>query len=243
MKNLPPLILFFFICDLTLALLYLGNWWLLQPFHKINLLLDLDGEANLPTWYSSMQLFLVGGLLAIFAYGKFDKRDKASWLLIVWPLVFVALSIDEVVTIHEWLGGKSDILLPGGTRQHTMFWSTGIWMFLLGPPFFLFMLGLIFSLKKYLGGRPEVITKLYTGLLIFIGAAAGVEFLANAVPNESAGHIIEIFCEELGEMIGETFFLWAAYALLQSYNFSNNTFSNSPTQKLPAEMFAEEKSL
>jgi hypothetical protein len=220
MKKVPLLILFFFIGDLALALLYLLNWGLHQPFQKINLLLDLDGEANLPTWYSSMQLFLIAGLLAIFACLKFDKQNKASWTLMLWPLVFAALSMDEVVEIHEWLGGKSDFLLPGGTRRYTIFWSTGIWMFLLGVPFFLFMLGMIYSFKKFLGGRLPVITKLLMGLLIFAGSAVGIEIAANFTANASAGHVIEIFCEELGEMIGETFFLWAAYELLATSGFS-----------------------
>jgi hypothetical protein len=212
--------LFFFICDFALALLYLMNWEAHEPFHKINQLLDLDGEANLPSWYSSMQLFLTACLLAVFTYCRFDKKEKNSWILIAWPLVFVFLSFDETAKIHEWLGGKSDVLLPGGTRAHTLFWSTGIWMFLLGIPFLLFMLGLIYSLKIYLRGRSQVIFKLFAGLLIFIGAAAGIEMAANLFPKESAGHVIEIFCEELGEMIGETFFLWASYELLGSCGFS-----------------------
>jgi len=214
MKKVPRLILFFFICDLALALLYLINWGLHQPFHKINLLLDLDGEANLPAWYSSMQLFLIAWFFAVFARMKFDQKNRASWMLALWPLIFVALSIDETAKIHEWLGGKSDVWLPGGTRQFTMFSSTGIWMFWLGIPFFLFMLGLLYGLKKYLNDRLPVIKKLLLGLLIFVGAAAGIETAANFVPIESAGHLIEICCEELGEMIGETFFLWAAYELL-----------------------------
>lgn len=214
MKKIPVFILLFFICDLAVALAYLLNWGLHQPFHKLNLLLDLDGEANLPAWYSSMQLFLTGSFLTIFTYHHFDKNKKTSWMLLLWPLIFVTLSMDEVAQIHEWLGGKSDALLPGGTRAHTIFQSTGIWMFWLGIPFFLCMLGLIRSFKKYLGGKTPVIAKLIIGLLIFTSAAIGVEILANFVPNASLGHHVEIFCEELGEMLGETFFLWAAYDLL-----------------------------
>lgn len=214
MKKIPALILLFLLCDLVVALAYLLNLGLHQPLHKLNLLLDLDGEANLPTWYSSMQLFLTACFLTIFAYHNFDKSKKVSWMLLLWPLIFVGLSMDEVAQIHEWLGGKSDALLPGGTRAHTIFQSTGIWMFWLGIPFFLCMLGLIRSFKKYLGGKTPVVTKLLIGLLIFAGAAIGVEMLANFVPNASLGHHVEIFCEELGEMLGETFFLWAAYELL-----------------------------
>jgi len=216
MKKAPLLILLFFISDLTLASLYLGNWAVQQPFHKINLLLDLDGEANLPTWYSSMQLFLVAVFFAVFADHKFARPNRATWLLWVWPFVFAMLSIDEVARIHEWLGGKSDIFLPGGTRTHTLFRSTGIWMFLLGIPFFLFMLGLIYSSRQYFREHAPVLKKLWLGLAVFVGSAVGIETIANFVANAGAGQVIEIFFEELGEMIGETFFLWAAYELLVS---------------------------
>jgi uncharacterized membrane protein len=135
MKKVPHLILAFFACALALARLYLANWGLHQPFWKLTVLINLDGEANMPAWYSSMQLFLVAGLMAIFAYIKFDKENKVSWNLLLWPLIFMALSLDEAAKIHEWLGGKLDVLLPGGTRENTLFWYTGIWMFLLGAPF------------------------------------------------------------------------------------------------------------
>jgi hypothetical protein len=91
MRKISPLILVFFAGDLALALLYLLNWELHQPFYKLNLLLDLDGEASLPAWYSSVQLFLVACFLAIFAYTKFDRKKKVSWLLSLWPLVFYCL--------------------------------------------------------------------------------------------------------------------------------------------------------
>lgn len=220
MRKISPLILVFFAGDLAVALLYLLNWELHQPFHKLNLLLDLDGEASLPARYSSVQMFLVACFLAIFAYTKFDRKNKASWVLSLWPLVFLALSLDEIVQIHEWLGSKSDIFLPGGTRARTIFSTTGIWMFLLGIPFLVFMLGLIYSLKKYLGGKLPVVVKLLAGLLIFVGSATGIETISNFVQPASAGHIIQIFCEELGEMIGGTFFLWAADELLATTGFS-----------------------
>ena len=220
MKKMPLLIAVFFACDLALALLYLANWGLHQPFWKLTVLLDLDGEANLPAWYSSMQLFLVAGLMAIFAYLKFDSKRKVSWNLMLWPLVFTGLSLDETAKIHEWLGGKLDLLLPSGTRENTVFWYTGIWMFLLGIPLFLFLLGLIYGLKKYLRGRPGVITKLFVALIIYIGSAAGLEAISNFIPKEGTAHVVEVFFEELGEMIGATFFLWAAYDLLRAHGFS-----------------------
>jgi hypothetical protein len=220
MTRVPPLILSFLACDFALAISYLVNWALNQPSRRISFLIDLNAEANLPAWYSSIQLFLVAALLAFFVYAEFDKRRLLSWTLPAWPLLFVLLSIDEIAQIHEWLGGKSDRWLPGRNRENIMFRTTGIWMFLIGIPFFFFMVGLIFSLQKYFRGKSDVIRMFWAALIVYVGSAAGIEILSNFVPEEGAVHIFQVFSEELGEMIGGTLFLWAAYKLLCSYEFS-----------------------
>lgn len=213
MKKAPSFILLFFVIDVVLVLLYIFNWELHLPFDKITVLLDLDGEGNLPTWYSSMQLFLTACFFGIFAYRQFDNKVKTSWLLMAWPLIFFALSLDEVAQIHEWVGRWSDVLLPGASREHTLFWSTGIWMFLFGIPFFGCMLGLIYRTKNLVSGLNHVMIRLLAGLFMFVIAVVGAEFVANLVSDGSSGHILEISFEELGEMIGGTFFLWGAYPL------------------------------
>jgi hypothetical protein len=221
-KRAPKLILGFFVCDLVVVLLYLANWAIHEPSSKLTRLVDLGGEANLPTWYSSIQLFLVAVFLAVFAQAKFDWKNKSSWALLPWPFLFLGMSFDEVATIHEWLGSRSDALLPGGTRSQSLFKETGIWMFVLGVPFLLLMFGLIYGLKTYLKGRSHVIKRFVIGLIIFAGAALGIEVISNFVPKGGAARILQVSCEELGEMVGATFFLWAAYDLLGSDGFSWN---------------------
>lgn len=216
MRHAPPLILLFFIADAVLALLYLLNWALDRPSYTLSLLLDLDGEANLPTWYSSMQLFLIAFLMAAFARGRVDRTDRSSWVLAAWPATFVVLSIDEVASIHEWLGARGDILLPYRTRERTLFGVTGIWMFVFGIPILLFMFGLARSLKKYLRSSAAVSRRLWIALLFFFGGALGIEALSNFVADGSVWHMLAVLCEELSEMVGETFFLWVAYELLVS---------------------------
>ena len=220
LRRVPGLVLGFFACDLAMALIYLVNWGLRQPFFTVSLLVDLDGESNLPTWYSSIQLFIVATFLAVFAFAKFDKKNILSWTLLIWPIVFLGLSIDETAQIHEYFGAKSDILLPGGTRDNSVFHETGIWMFLLGIPFLLFMVGLVFSLKKYLGGSWRLIRVFLTAAVVYIGSAAGTDCIENFIPPNGSERILQVFLEELGEMIGATLFLLGAYKLLDSHGFS-----------------------
>lgn len=218
--NVPPFVFGFLACDFALAVLYLTNFSVGQPSPKLTLLVDLSGEANLPAWYSSMKLFLVAVLLAVFAYAKFDRHSLLSWTLLGWPLVFAALSFDETAEIHEWLGGKSDMLLPGGTRRGTIFHNTGIWLVLLGVPFTLFMIGLFACLRRYLRGRPEVAKIMITAMVVYIGSAVGIEMISNFVPTEGPAYVIQVASEELGEMIGITLFVWGAFELLRSYGYT-----------------------
>ena len=214
LSKIPPLVLVLFAADLALAFFYLMNAGLHWPSAKIAPLLDLDGEANLPTWYSSMQLLLTAGLLAIFTLQRIDKRNRQSWSLLLLPLVFMFLAFDEVVGIHEWVGMASDAFLPGGSRVNTRLAYTGIWMFVLGIPFLLVMLVLLKNLKKYWRDQPAVSKKLVAGLAVFLGAACGVEILSNFVAHPGKFYVLEVFTEELGEMLGETIFVWAAYEAL-----------------------------
>lgn len=225
LKKIPRLVLVLFSADLTLALFYLVNAGLHWPFAKIAPMLDLDGEANLPTWYSSMQLLLTAGLLAIFTFQQMEKGKRQSWSLLLLPLIFIFLSLDEVVGIHEWLGMASDVFLPGGSRVNTQLAYTGIWMFLLGIPFGVIMLILLANLKKYFREQPAVGKKLLVGLAVFIGAACGVEIFSNFVPHTSKLYVVEVFTEELGEMLGETILVWAAYEAL---GLSLRLFGNTP---------------
>ena len=230
--NMPKFIGFFFLFDLVLVLLYLINWSLGQPIPFLTNLVNLDGEGNLPAWYSSMQLFLVASMLAIFLSRKFNKNNMESWAMLILCLIFAILSLDEIASIHEWLGHKSDVLLPGASRKGTLFSTTGIWMFLIGIPFSILLISLISCIKKYLKNRSHIRTKFIIGLIIFIGSATGIEIISNFVSETGITRIIQTSCEELGEMVGVTFILWATYELLVSYNISLDFSTNNSTRQV-----------
>lgn len=214
----PKVIGFFFLCDLTLAFLYLIDRGLGRPVRMWTNFIDLDRESNLPTWYSSMQLFLVAVLLAIFASRRFSRREVASWFLPALPLIFALLSLDEIAQLHEKLGSRSDrLFLPAG-RQASPFPRTGVWMFLIGVPFFLAMLAVFSYLRRYVGGHRRIIRKFLIALCVFVGSAVGLETLGNFLPE--AARVLQVCCEELGEMVGATTFLWATCDLLRREGLS-----------------------
>src|SRR5690606_30400245 len=88
-RRVPALILLVFALDLLLALLYVGNYMVGHEYEPLTRFVDLDGEANLPTWYSSMQWFSVALLLGLFAYRHFEPKTLRSWALIMLPLIFL----------------------------------------------------------------------------------------------------------------------------------------------------------
>jgi hypothetical protein len=65
-------------------------------------LFDLNGESNVPAWYSSSTLLLCAGLAAVV--GFHPRTIKAKGLALYWrtlALVLAAMSVDEVVQVHE----------------------------------------------------------------------------------------------------------------------------------------------
>lgn len=134
---------------LNIAVLDERNGWLL-----------LGIERNPSTWFSSAQLALAGALA--WAVGR-DRPDAGRWTLVAGLLV--VLSVDEVATVHEKLGGLP--VLPGiGERA----WA-GAGLALVGL--------VAWKLVPWaLGLEPHLRFALLTGAATFVAGAVGVEVLA-----------------------------------------------------------------
>jgi hypothetical protein len=210
-SKIPLIIKLLFLVDLALCLTHLLI--LLFVHHPFLIrLFDLGQEANIPTWYSSTKLFCISALAALFAYRKFDSAHITSWVLILLPILFLILSMDESASIHEWFGLETDFILLNTKREETFFRETGVWMFIAGVPFIIFFLTLMVSIKKYFGSKKYVFIKILFGMMIFLSGALGVEMAANIVENRFY-IIFQDFCEELLEMVGITIIFWGFYQL------------------------------
>lgn len=64
-------------------------------------LFDLNGERNVPAWFSSSMLLLCSVLLAAVASseGRGGGRDVLRWRVL--SVVFLFMSVDEAVQLHE----------------------------------------------------------------------------------------------------------------------------------------------
>lgn len=218
--RIPSVILIFLLIDLSLSAGYLFDTMAGHPFGAITSFIDLNGEQNLPTWYSSVQWYSVAALLAVFAWRNVSLRRLRSWLLLALPLVFLFFSLDEVAQIHEWLGDQSDRLLPGSDRANTPFFHTGIWMFVLGLPFLVLFAALIYSMRIYFRRTPGALVRMLGGMAVMLGGSIGIETLHNFVDSDSILGALQIAAEEMCEMLGATLILWGSYELLRGHGLA-----------------------
>ena len=219
-RRLPPLIAVCLTIDLFLAMMFLVSSVAGEFSYTFTFMFHLEQEGNLPTWFSSLQLFAVAGLFAIFARCHFDRRILRSWVLLVLPLVVLMMSIDEASQFHERVAAQIDrVLMPGGHRRGTSLPFTGLWVVVIGVPFLAFLVSLIRYLRGFFAVRPQVTSRLILGTVVFLAGAVGIESTANFVPVDSVAHEVEVFFEELFEMVGVTIILWGAVDLLHAEGF------------------------
>lgn len=84
--------------------LIIADWFSL-PSELIHPLFDVGAEANIPTWFSSILLFIIG-LCAFIFYTKSNAvlvRYKVfTYFWLIFSLLYFYLSLDEVASLHEW---------------------------------------------------------------------------------------------------------------------------------------------
>jgi len=211
---IPGIIQLLFLGNTLLVILYLLNALLGDSASWLTQFLDLNDENNLPTWYSSIQLFLAALLTGIYVW---SLRKESTWKVVLYwllPLTLLFLSLDEMAMIHETLGDLSDALIPGGSRFTTPFAITGIWMFVIGIPFIMFMLVLGFLIHTFQHWPRRIQILFLGGLGVFLGSAIGIETLSNWL-RIGPEYYLEVCLEEYGEMTGETLLIWAGLELVR----------------------------
>jgi len=186
---------------------YLGHDYLLG----IVPLFDLSMESNIPSWYASSTLLLCAILLAVIALAK--KKECASYVLhwIALSIVFLYLSLDEAISIHENWNAPVAALVDA---QGFLFWA---WVI---PGM---ALVLIFALAylRFLTALPAKTRRLFiVAGTVYVGGAIGMEsvsarhfdFYGFGIGYEILSHV-----EEVLEMTGVLFFLYALLKYISSH--------------------------
>jgi len=191
------------------ALLLLDDSY--AALHELARRFDLDLESNVPSWYSSMGLLVAAGILGVIARAKWHLRApfRRHWAFLA--VVFVGLSIDEAVQLHELLRG------PMHKRWELHGLLHFAWIIPAAGAVALFGLGYLRFLW-HLSARSRFL--FVSAAVLFVGAALGLEAVGGAQVErtgyESVRYSIFMVCEEGAEMLGVALFIYALLDYLRT---------------------------
>lgn len=176
------------------------------PNGTIGRALDVNSEQNLPTWYSASLLLLVA--LAFGLAGLLAPIELRRWWWLVAALM-LALSIDEVVGLHEELGDLGDDIVsrPRGLLHFAWIIPGAI----VGGCVALAFVHLARQVPR------RTATWLLAGIGLFLGGAFGGEALSGAVLDaygDADLYGAVTAAEELAEMLGAVAMLQAASTIV-----------------------------
>jgi hypothetical protein len=176
----------------------------------LRLLLDLDGEGNLPTWWSSFLLLVAAALLGVIA-GQHSTRGGGNvrhWAALA--AIFLALSVDETAQVHELVG----------KHVHRLLATRGTLRFAWVIPGALFVAVVGFTYLRFLGRLPPATRRrVAVAGAVYVGGALGLELLESAAVErwgQGAAWAALSTLQEIAEMVGVVLFIHALLAHLAS---------------------------
>ncbi|MEH1834454.1 MAG: hypothetical protein V7L29_20850 [Nostoc sp.] len=199
---------------LTLAGVLSGYFWLSKfPFPASKWFYDLfslNGELNIPAWYSSFSLLFCSALLKAITAIKTKDRYFVYWKTLY--LIFFYLSLDEAFSFHEILIIPS---LRESLHLNPIFYET--WVI----PGVILVGVFAFKYLKFLLHLPYNTRYLFLiAAVVYVGGALGMEMVGGLLRvdfgRRSLIALTGIIVEEFLEMVGIVIFIYALLAYLSS---------------------------
>lgn len=180
-------------------------------------LLSLSFEGNLPTWYASVLPLICAGLLAWIAAG--EQQDRGHWRALA--LGFLAISIDEILGLHELLSPLFDTTGP----LHFGWVIPGAAIVVI--------VGL--SFLGFLRRLPRATASVFAlaGALYVLGAVAcdvPLGWWTSVHGDDNLGYYLIDWCEETLEYTGLTIFACALLTRLQGRALRITPRPDAPTR-------------
>jgi hypothetical protein len=167
-------------------------------------LTSVDGEGNIPAWYSASLLIFCALLLAILAVAekRHQGRHVAHWLCL--SLIFVFLSLDESAQLHELS------IIP----LRDLFGATGFLHYTWIVPAAICVAVLVIAYLGFLAKLPPRTRRLFlVAGVVYVAGAIGVEAISGKHASVHGRHNLTyqliITLEELLEMAGAVVFIYA----------------------------------
>jgi hypothetical protein len=167
---------------------------------------SMSYEQNVPTWYSSLLLFTTGALLFVIGADAKKSRDRFATHWYALGAGFFYISMDEVVSIHEYAGW----LRLGGVLYFSWVIPAALIVALVGLSYLRFL--------KHL--EPKTRLRFLIAGAIYVGGAVGMElplgyWTERAGTNNLVYGVID-WVEESMEILGVTLFLLALFDHLRA---------------------------
>jgi len=213
--KIPIKKMFFLLLLITLFLLVMHILSLDGP-KLLYLKFNIDKEANIPTWFSTVLLFTIS-ITAFVIYWlerNFEKSHRWRYFWIIFAAFYAFLSFDEAAMFHE--------LIYKITRIK--------WIFLYAPfagIFFLLTVYYLVIIRKY---NKNILFWIIGGLMVFAFGGLFMEFVSYAGRLVPFLQQIEYILEEGGEMLGSIMVLMGVFVVL-----------NQLMEKLPDLMINSDK--
>lgn len=172
---------------------------------------DMTGEADVPTYFSSVLLLICCVLLAVISIAKKKNQDPyyKQWMFI--SFVFLFLSLDESAMIHEMIGGIFKTLTHNNFGYFHWVIPYAVMLVIL--------LGLLFkflrSLPRWLFIWFAVSGTIYVGAAMFIEIFDG--YIWSVFGPKTMLHALSTAIEEPLEMVGSIIFAYALMKYLAVY--------------------------
>jgi len=144
--------------------------------------LDVNNERNLPAWYSTVLLAVVGLVASDLARVERSLRLTPWWAWAFLSATFLYLSLDELIQMHEGSSVVSALLVP------------------LVVALAIVSLPLLWRLPR------RIAYQVVAAGLIFVGGSAGMELIGQSV---SGTNEVLVHLEEAAEMFGVAILLAA----------------------------------
>ncbi len=175
-------------------------------------LFNLDCEGNVPTYFSSLILLFSSFLFGLIGFYK--KRENDSYVF-HWGflcLIFVYLSLDEAIAIHELLNRP----------LRTMFALGGIFYYASVIPGIIAILILLVGYYKFWVNLPSRSKFFFTvAFICYAGGTVGMELVGGrhsdlyGIDNLSYGVLTTL--EETLEMVGIVLLIYALMDYIRTY--------------------------
>jgi hypothetical protein len=200
--------IFILLCLNTMGIIYLYNYEVGSMASRIITWVHFDREANIPTFYSAVNLVLASLLLlTTFGLSRRKGDNYLGWLGL--GIVFMFLAFDEAASLHEALIGIS---------QRT-FNTSGYLYYAWFIPYVAGLIILVLIYIPFLKKLPKRTFWLFAvSGAIFLAGAVGFEMIGGKVVQDQGFSGLYAVCstlEETLEMVGIALFIFSILDYLE----------------------------